>query len=88
MLILFDQGAPRGLARALSDHTVITAKEKGWDRLNNGALLQTAEEASGPSGGQPRFKPRETEIAYQQPQILCDLLDVGLLDVTKATQNR
>lgn len=46
MLILFDQGAPRGVARALSDHTVITAKEKGWDRLNNGALLQTAEEAA------------------------------------------
>jgi hypothetical protein len=46
MLILFDQGAPRGLARALSDHTVITAKEKGWDRLNNGALLQAAEEAA------------------------------------------
>jgi hypothetical protein len=44
MLILFDHGAPRGLARALSDHTVITAKEKGWDRLNNGALLNAAEE--------------------------------------------
>ena len=45
MLILFDQGAPRGLARALSGHTIITAREKGWDRLNNGALLQAAEEA-------------------------------------------
>ncbi len=46
MLILFDQGAPRGLARALSDHTIITAREKAWDRLDNGALLQAAEEAA------------------------------------------
>jgi len=46
MLILFDQGAPRGLARALSNHTIITAREQAWDRLNNGALLQAAEEAA------------------------------------------
>jgi len=46
MLILFDHGAPRGLARALADHTVITAKARGWDRLNNGALLQAAEAAA------------------------------------------
>jgi hypothetical protein len=46
MLILFDHGAPRGLARALPDHTVITAKARGWDRLNNGALLEAAEAAT------------------------------------------
>ena len=46
MLILFDHGTPRGLARALSEHTVITAQARGWDRLNNGALLNTAEEAA------------------------------------------
>jgi hypothetical protein len=45
MLILFDHGTPRGLIRALSGHTVITAQSKGWDRLNNGALLNAAEEA-------------------------------------------
>ncbi len=43
MLILFDHGTPRGLARALTDHTVITAHEKGWERLTNGALLKAAE---------------------------------------------
>ena len=43
MLILFDHGTPRGLARALSGHTVITASEKGWDKLNNGDLLKAAE---------------------------------------------
>ena len=46
MLILFDHGAPWGVARAHSDHTVVTAREKAWDRLNNGALLQAAEEAA------------------------------------------
>ena len=46
MLILFDHGTPRGIARALADHTVITAYARGWDRLNNGALLHAAEEAA------------------------------------------
>lgn len=46
MLILFDHGTPRGIARALSGHTVITAYARGWDRLNNGALLNAAEEAA------------------------------------------
>jgi hypothetical protein len=40
MLVLFDHGTPRGLARALPDHAVVTAKARGWDRLNNGALLK------------------------------------------------
>ena len=43
MLILFDHGTPRGLARALPDHTILTAKAKGWDRLNNDNLLNAAE---------------------------------------------
>src|ERR1700733_5703594 len=46
MLILFDHGAPRGVARRLRGHTVITAKARGWDRLTNGALLKVAEEAA------------------------------------------
>jgi hypothetical protein len=45
MLILFDHGTPRGLIRAFSEHTVMTAQSKGWDRLNNGDLLNAAEEA-------------------------------------------
>ena len=46
MLILFDHGAPQGVARALGAHTVITAKARGWDRLTNGDLLNVAEEAA------------------------------------------
>ena len=46
MRILFDHGTPRGIARALADHTMITAYAQGWDRLNNGALLLAAEDAA------------------------------------------
>src|SRR5271156_3361468 len=46
MLILFDHATPRGVARGLSGHTVITAYEQGWDRLTNGLLLSAAEQAS------------------------------------------
>ena len=30
--------------KALADHSIITASEKGWDKLTNGALLKAAEE--------------------------------------------
>ena len=43
MKILFDQGTPAPLRRALTDHTVSTAYEMGWTQLDNGALLKAAE---------------------------------------------
>ena len=46
MLILFDHGTPKGLIRALTGHSIVTAQSRGWDRLNNGALLNAAEEAA------------------------------------------
>ena len=46
MLILFDHGTPKGLIRALAGHTIITAQAGGWDKLNNSALLNAAEEAA------------------------------------------
>jgi len=46
MLVLFDHGTPRGLIRALVNHTVITAQSRGWDTLNNGDLLKAAEKAA------------------------------------------
>jgi len=45
MLVLFDQGTPKGIAPALKGHTVKTAKNQRWDRLRNGALLREAEAA-------------------------------------------
>src|SRR4051794_23254318 len=46
MLIFFDHGTPQGLARALPGPTVLTAQDRGWGRLTNGALLKAAEEAA------------------------------------------
>ena len=43
MRILFDQGAPAPLRRALTGHTVSTVYERGWTELDNGSLLQVAE---------------------------------------------
>ena len=45
MLILFDHGTPRTLARWIDGHMVVQAIARGWDRLSNGALLQAAEDA-------------------------------------------
>jgi hypothetical protein len=61
MLILFDQGTPRGIARALAGHTVIEARARGWDTLSNGELLAAAEAA-----GFQVFLTTDKNIQYQQ----------------------
>ena len=45
MRILIDHGTPEPLIAFLEGHTVIKAKDAGWDRLVNGELLRAAEEA-------------------------------------------
>jgi hypothetical protein len=40
--VLFDQGTPEPLRRALPQHEVVTAYERGWSNLNNGELLDGA----------------------------------------------
>jgi len=45
MLVLFDHGTPSGIAPALVGHTVVEARERGWDKLSNGDLLNAAEAA-------------------------------------------
>jgi hypothetical protein len=45
MLILFDHVTPGGIARFLPGHTVLKAKDRGWDTLTNGDLLTEAERA-------------------------------------------
>jgi hypothetical protein len=45
MRILFDHGTPAPLIPFLKGHSVVKAKDAGWDRLMNGELLKTAEEA-------------------------------------------
>jgi hypothetical protein len=44
--ILFDQGTPRPLRRALVGHVVQTAYECGWSTVSNGDLLTAAENAA------------------------------------------
>ena len=43
MKVLFDQGTPAPLQHSLIDHSVATAFEKGWDKLQNGDLIREAE---------------------------------------------
>jgi hypothetical protein len=61
MLILFDNGTPRGIASSLQENTVREARALGWDTLSNGELLKSAEEA-----GFDVLLTTDTSIAYQQ----------------------
>lgn len=44
MRVLFDQGTPAPLRQHLLDHQVVTAYELDWSNLQNGELLQQAED--------------------------------------------
>ena len=46
MTVLFDQGTPVPIRSYLTNHTVKTAYELGWDRLENGNLILEAEAQS------------------------------------------
>jgi hypothetical protein len=43
--VLFDQGTPAPLRRALIGHSVETAYERSWSTLQNGELIAAAEAA-------------------------------------------
>jgi hypothetical protein len=61
MRVLFDNGTPRGVAAALSDHAVEEARARGWDMLRNGELLDAAEAA-----GFDVFVTTDQNIRHQQ----------------------
>lgn len=61
MLILFDHGTPRSIARWLKEHTVVEAMARGWDTLSNGELLKAAEQA-----GFDVMVTTDKNIRYQQ----------------------
>jgi hypothetical protein len=61
MLILFDNGTPRGLARFLTGHVVEEARARGWEELANGALIDAAEQA-----GFEVMVTTDKNIRYQQ----------------------
>jgi hypothetical protein len=45
MKILFDNGTPNSIARSLIGHEATFARRIGWHELENGELIQKAEEA-------------------------------------------
>jgi hypothetical protein len=62
MLVLFDNGTPRTLARFLIDrHTVTEARARGWQQLGNGELLNEAEAA-----GFEVLVTTDKNLSYQQ----------------------
>jgi hypothetical protein len=83
MLILFDHGAPRGVARALPGHNVIAALARGWDRLSNGALLKVAEDA-----GIDLVFTTDQRIRYQQNLAVRKIAIVVLTGTTKWSRVR
>ena len=83
MLILFDHGTPRGLARALAGHRVTTARARGWERLSNGVLLKAAEEA-----GIDLLLTTDNNIRYQQNLAARTIAIVVLTGSTKWSRVR
>jgi hypothetical protein len=83
VLILFDHGTPKGLARALSGHTVHTVQAKGWDTLSNGELLSAAEEA-----GFELLLTTDRRIRHQQDLRVCRIALVVLTGSTKWSRVR
>ena len=61
MRVLFDNGTPRGVAAALTEHIVEEARSHGWDTLGNGELLDAAE-----STGFDVFVTTDRNLRYQQ----------------------
>lgn len=61
MRVLFDHSTPAPLSRYLKGHLVTEAIERGWDELENGALLTEAEAA-----GFEVFVTADKNIRYQQ----------------------
>ena len=61
MKILFDQGTPVPLRQHLTDHSVDTVSERGWSDLDNGDLIEKAEQE-----GYQVFVTTDQSMRYQQ----------------------
>ncbi len=61
MKILFDQNAPANLRDHLPGHDIVTAREAGWEEVENGELLRRAEDA-----GFQVFLTCDQSLVYQQ----------------------
>jgi hypothetical protein len=72
--VLFDQGTPAPLRRALVGHSVETAYERNWSSLQNGALIGAAE-----AEGFEVFVTTDKNLKYQQNRTARSLSIVVLL---------
>jgi hypothetical protein len=61
MKILFDNGTPKPIARRLTGHDVTHARQIGWHELENGKLIERAEQA-----GYDVLLSTDKNIRYQQ----------------------
>jgi hypothetical protein len=61
MKILFDNGTPNPMARSLIGHEVTFARKIGWHELENGELIERAENA-----GYEILLSTDKNIRYQQ----------------------
>jgi hypothetical protein len=61
MRILFDNGTPEPLARAMKSSQVTFLRERGWEHLGNGDLLRLVEDA-----GFDLLLTTDRRIRYQQ----------------------
>ena len=61
MKILLDNGAPKPIARSLTGHEITYARKIGWREMENGELIQKAEEA-----GYEVLLSTDKNIRYQQ----------------------
>ena len=61
MRVLFDQATPVPIRTFLTGHVISTAAQEGWDKLQNGDLLNAAEAA-----GFEIFLTTDKNIRYQQ----------------------
>jgi hypothetical protein len=61
MRILFDHGTPSGITPSLAPHEVTEARERGWDTISNGDLLNAGE-----AEGSDLLLTTDKRIRYQQ----------------------
>jgi PIN like domain len=61
MKILFDNGTPKPIARSLTGHIVVRARQIGWHELENGELMRRAQDA-----GYDVLLSTDKNIRYQQ----------------------
>lgn len=77
MKVLFDQGTPAPLRKALPHHAIETAYERGWSSLQNGALIAAAEDS-----GFEVFVTTDRNLKYQQNLAARSLAVVVLLSTS------